>query len=526
MKYLVVCLFGVCALSRAGEPAPHVALARSGAVLADLVVLEHGRQKPLDTLAREALRRVIGSARIGGQHPVATYLSLAWEPARWDDTAFLAVSGRDTRALFDGAERVSPARLRAWLETTSREFHAQEHRARSHEDMERIRQDTQRLWNRVRGLYAAVDALDALPRGFRIIPDPRDPAHVWLTIAEAREAVAGGRDVLQEAVDAAEQCNAAFLDAGEERFAQAAAALLAAQRALARGLDAPILSESMVRFERMYYAYDFRWVGLVLAVAAAALSIAGLALRRPVLKRSAGAAMILAACWNTWIIAGHTVIAGRLPLKNLNEVYLVVLFFLPVIGLVLNALLRSSLYGAVAMVLTVVGFVGSFKLKSEGYDIAPLVAILHSPWREVHILTIMLSYALLLVAAGLDVTFLGAWAAGRRRGAAPQEGPADIAGELHRNAYTMLAWGFLFLTIGIATGAAWANASWGRYWGWDAKEVWATVAWVIYALYLHVRIFFRAPSCVLVAINVVGYAAILFTYFGVSYWLPGLHSYS
>ena len=101
-----------------------------------------------------------------------------------------------------------------------------------------------------------------------------------------------------------------------------------------------------------------------------------------------------------------------------------------------------------------------------------------------------------------------------------------IESDLNRKAYLTVAWGFLFLTTGIATGAAWAHSSWGRYWGWDCKEVWATVAWTIYAGFLHVRIFFRVPGWAMALINIVGYGAILFTYFGVKYILAeGLHAY-
>jgi ABC-type transport system involved in cytochrome c biogenesis permease subunit len=175
----------------------------------------------------------------------------------------------------------------------------------------------------------------------------------------------------------------------------------------------------------------------------------------------------------------------------------------------------------VAALLTAVGFTGSLFLPPEGYAISPPVAILHSPWREVHILTIMLSYAILLVAFGLHAGCVAATLAAPR-------GPGSralLAERLHRDAVLTVGWGFFFLTVGIATGAAWANSSWGRYWGWDPKEVWATVAWLVYALFLHLRVFFNPRREVLAAVNAVGFAAILFTYFGVSYLLAGLHAY-
>jgi ABC-type transport system involved in cytochrome c biogenesis permease subunit len=153
------------------------------------------------------------------------------------------------------------------------------------------------------------------------------------------------------------------------------------------------------------------------------------------------------------------------------------------------------------------------------------MAILVTFWREVHILTIMLSYAILLVAMALHAGYLVVRFAGPAVGLRTV-GREDLAEDLNHKAYLMVVWGFLFLSAGIATGAAWAHSSWGRYWAWDPKEVWATVAWCIYALFLHMKVFFHARGTVLAVINLIGFAAILFTYFGVTYLLGGLHAYS
>ncbi|MHC4943947.1 MAG: cytochrome c biogenesis protein CcsA [Planctomycetota bacterium] len=202
----------------------------------------------------------------------------------------------------------------------------------------------------------------------------------------------------------------------------------------------------------------------------------------------------------------------------------------PLIGLLLDRLFKEPLYSGISAGLTLVGFIGSLFLPAQGYDVTPLVAILISPWREVHILSIMLSYAVLLVAAGLHLGFLLVLLIqpNARSVADGKVVYSALAGDLDRKAYLMVAWGFLLLTMGIATGAAWAHSSWGRYWGWDPKEVWATIAWAIYALFLHFRLFLRTRSELLAIISLIGFAAILFTYFGVTYLLSGLrlHAYA
>jgi ABC-type transport system involved in cytochrome c biogenesis permease subunit len=75
-------------------------------------------------------------------------------------------------------------------------------------------------------------------------------------------------------------------------------------------------------------------------------------------------------------------------------------------------------------------------------------------------------------------------------------------------------------------GAVWAEAAWGRYWGWDPKETWSFITWVLYAGYLHARATAGWKGRRAAWIAVAGFTALMFTYYGVNIWIPGLHSYS
>jgi cytochrome c-type biogenesis protein CcsB len=90
--------------------------------------------------------------------------------------------------------------------------------------------------------------------------------------------------------------------------------------------------------------------------------------------------------------------------------------------------------------------------------------------------------------------------------------------------YQLIMLGFLFLSVGIITGAVWANSAWGRYWGWDPKETWSLITWFIYATLLHARMMRGWHGKRVAFLSMLGFAAVLFTYFGVNL-LPGLHSY-
>ena len=100
------------------------------------------------------------------------------------------------------------------------------------------------------------------------------------------------------------------------------------------------------------------------------------------------------------------------------------------------------------------------------------------------------------------------------------------AADLEKATYRMVAFGFPFLTLGIATGAYWANQAWGRYWGWDDKEVAALVTWLVYATYLHLRRLPRTRGPRAAWVAVIGFWCVLFTYFGVNYLLGGQHSHA
>jgi len=101
--------------------------------------------------------------------------------------------------------------------------------------------------------------------------------------------------------------------------------------------------------------------------------------------------------------------------------------------------------------------------------------------------------------------------------------PRDV---LDRLTYRAVVLAFPLLTLMVITGAVWANESWGRYWGWDPKETWALITWLFYAAFLHTRLVpgWKGRRSALLA--VLGFIAVLFTYLGVSFLLPGLHSYA
>jgi len=153
-------------------------------------------------------------------------------------------------------------------------------------------------------------------------------------------------------------------------------------------------------------------------------------------------------------------------------------------------------------------------------DVTPLIPALQANRiLGIHVGMMMASYSALSVSFGAAVLYLVQ--DGNRR--FPRLPSARLLEEI---AYKSVLIGFPMLALGIALGAWWANSAWGRYWGWDPKETSALVTWLIYAGYLHGRGLrgWRGKRSAWVLI--VGYAAVMFTYFAVNLWVSGLHSYA
>ncbi|RZT88529.1 cytochrome c-type biogenesis protein CcsB [Pseudonocardia sediminis] len=153
---------------------------------------------------------------------------------------------------------------------------------------------------------------------------------------------------------------------------------------------------------------------------------------------------------------------------------------------------------------------------------APVVPALQSYWLIIHVTTITLGSGLLLVPGVASLLFLMR-RSGRPAGLVAKLPSADV---LDRIAYRVTVVGFPIYTFAVICGAIWAEAAWGRFWGWDPKETVAFVAWVIYAAYLHARATAGWRTTRAAWINAAGFATILFNLFFINMVVAGLHSYA
>jgi cytochrome c-type biogenesis protein CcsB len=159
-------------------------------------------------------------------------------------------------------------------------------------------------------------------------------------------------------------------------------------------------------------------------------------------------------------------------------------------------------------------------------EIVPLAPVLKSFWHPFHVIFAFLGNASFSLAFCCGIMYLiqEHQLKTKKVGAITQRLPSlKILDDLN---YQSLTFGFPLLTLGIITGAIWAEYAWGRYWGWDPKETWSLITWFLYAALLHQRLTvgWRGRKAAIMAI--VGFLAVLFTFLGVNLILPGLHTYS
>jgi cytochrome c-type biogenesis protein CcsB len=244
--------------------------------------------------------------------------------------------------------------------------------------------------------------------------------------------------------------------------------------------------------------------------------------------RSAVALTVLAALVHASSLALRGVAIGRVPWANMYE-FTSAFCFVAIAGwLIVLYRQRSApnngsaalqrLGGFVLLPVVVLMFLGGTVLYAQA---EPLIPALNSYWITIHVSAAITATGILLVSGVASALYLVQGAASSRIAARL---PAGVT--LDRLAYRTAVVAMPIWTFAVITGAIWAEAAWGRYWGWDPKETCALVAWVVYAGYLHSRATAGWRGSPAAWINVVGFAVMLFNLFFVNIVIAGLHSYA
>jgi ABC-type transport system involved in cytochrome c biogenesis permease subunit len=434
-----------------------------------LPVQHDGRAMPLDTMAREAVRNITGSRSWNGEDPVDTVTRWLSDP-RAGSMEPVVKTGSAELGLGDHASFEAIVQNQHVLQL-----------------MEEARAKAQREEPR-RGVYADAEALETrlvamqgiLQREqLRAIP-PADPTARWRVPEFSK------REEL-------------------------------AQLAVGPRLPGWPTVDAVERELTYNHWRPVRIAWLVLAVALA-LSIAAWNGRSKLLDALAFVTLAAGFAVMTWGIALRWMIADRVPASNMYESLLFLAWGVGLFAVVAFAFMRNRMVVLNASAMAALTMLLTDVLPMDGF-IHPVPPVLAgTPWLAIHVPIIMVSYSVLalgVVIAHMQIGFTIF---------SPQRG--ETIGKMYQLLYWYMHVGSILLITGILTGSVWAASSWGRYWGWDPKEVWSLVAFLAYMAILHAKVEQLIGRFGVAAISVVAFQTILMTYLGVNYVLgTGLHSY-
>ena len=215
-----------------------------------------------------------------------------------------------------------------------------------------------------------------------------------------------------------------------------------------------------------------------------------------------------------WYISGHA------PWSNGFESIVYIAWAVMLAGLIFGRK-YPMVIGTAAFLSGIALFVGHLNFMNP--EITPLVPVLKSYWLMIHVAIITASYGFLGLSAFLGIMVMILIVLRRKIN---EEKVSLFIEQLTTINEMSATVGLYFLTVGTFLGGVWANESWGRYWGWDPKETWALITVVIYSFVVHMRLIPALKGLFNYNLaSILGFASVMMTYFGVNYYLSGLHSY-
>ncbi|MEZ0329700.1 MAG: c-type cytochrome biogenesis protein CcsB [Dissulfuribacterales bacterium] len=212
---------------------------------------------------------------------------------------------------------------------------------------------------------------------------------------------------------------------------------------------------------------------------------------------------------------------GHAPLSNLYESLVFFSWMTILVYLFLEFRLKNRVIGVFSTPFASLAMAYASFSPNVNDEIQPLIPALKSNWLIAHVVTCFLGYSSFAIACGMGLMYLiksKDYTTGLLSRLPSQKNLNEL---MHQTIF----FGFLWLSVGIITGAVWANEAWGTYWSWDPKETWSLITWFVYAIALHARFVRGWMGKKIAYLSIIGFVSVIFTYFGVNFLLSGLHSY-
>lgn len=496
-----------------------------------LMVQNGGRIEPVDTYAAKLLRKIYRGDRYDGLNPDQVLIGIVTQPQIWSRIPMIDV-GSEALLKKTGIddEQVGEGYL-AFIDVLDDEgnyifadevdaVYAKPVRERNKYDKELLKLDEK------------VNIINALFAGQMLAIFPHDGSldnnHAWYSPGDDLGTFGGQDSMFVSKIFpwfATESMKS--IESGDWKTPVEIAGMIATyQNAKAKAYD---IDQDRIEAEMLYNRLNlFKWAGFfymgfgLLLILALIFKLVSPTKGWRVAVGVLTGIIVVIFIGQTFGVGLRWYISGRPPVSNAYESMIFVAWATAIAGLAFGW--RSRMTMALAAFLSgVLMFVSTLNWMDP--EITPLVPVLKSPWLLVHVAAITGSYGFFGIGFLLGLISLLVMACKTPKNAARLDGQIREMTIINEMALTV---GLVLLTAGTFLGAVWANESWGRYWGWDPKETWALITMIVYAFIIHARFvpaIKRGGDYLFSLMTVIGLGSVLMTFFGVNYYLSGMHSY-
>lgn len=486
-------------------------------VLRNIPVLNDGRQKPLDSFARETVRFVTGRENFRGFDPMELILSWLVQTDQWEKVPLLQISYRPIAGYLEidmEKGRVSPDQLKG-NQKFSLFIQSIATKQQEGADLTELEKEGGLLQERLNRFYKIADGsslylLAGSGSGWENLRQlsQKYPKISFKDVSPEAKIAAGIQGLL----------TSYYQNDGMhfEKISEVTKGLLRERGQSVQNYPALQTLNREVHYNKLK-PFRWAWVGYALAFFIILLSFG---VSGKWLYRAGLFLLLLSFGLHVYGFILRIIISGRPPVTNMYETVIWVPFGAVLFGLVLESIYKVRYYALAAAGIAALGLILADNAPNIlDPAISPLVPVLRNNfWLTVHVLTITLSYGAFTLAMGVGNITLGHFVF------KPQA--KERIERLNYFTYRALQVGVVLLAAGTILGGVWANASWGRFWGWDPKEVWALIALLGYLAILHGRYAGWIKSFGLAAGSVMAYLLVLMAWYGVNFILgAGLHAY-
>ena len=486
-----------------------------------LVQDQKGRTKPLFTLSNDILRKVTRENKFEGMTSMQVFLGIYFDFDNWKEVPLIRVSNKDLQqslgirgnlASFSDLVNLENGGSYKLTEDVSKAY-SKAPGARTKSDKEIMKVD-----ERVNIVYMIYSG------GFMKMFPLRDGSHSWGSPQEALKNAIGKEDSLYlnniipmfaEALQTNNTATAKQISESVVTYQQKFAQYDLPPKSKTK---AEILYYKLMIFEKLFPFYAT--TGLVMLIGLIVMVIRG---RKKIslLVRILGWLLFAGFLFHTFGLGLRWYISGHSPMSNGYESMIFISWVTLLAGFIFS---RKSAFAlsATAVLASMTLMVAHLSFMDP--EITNLVPVLKSYWLTLHVSVITGSYGFLGLGAILGIITMILLSLSNDNN---RERISNTIDELTVINFKTLILGLYFLTIGTFLGAVWANESWGRYWGWDPKETWSLITIVIYSLVTHSRLIPGMKDIYTFnLLSLFAFSSVLMTYFGVNYYLSGLHSYA